>query len=93
MRTIYGVHLKDRRRALGLILMLILNAIIDRMAMVDSKYWYGRVLRMEGGHVLRRTLDVKVDVHERKVRPKRTWMKKVEEESVKFVLSREDMLC
>ena len=51
------------------------------------------MLRMENGHVLRRALDFEVDSQRKKGRPKRTWKKHVEEESVKVGLRREDALC
>ena len=55
--------------------------------------WYGHVLRREDGHLLRRALDVVVEVQGKKWRLKRTWKKQVEEENVKIVLRREDALC
>ena len=49
-----------------------------------SLVWY--VLRRENGHVLRRALDFEVEGQRKKWRPKRTWQKQVEEESVKVSL-------
>ena len=43
--------------------------------------------------VLRRALDFEVEGQRKKGRPKRTWKKLVEEESVKVGLRREDVLC
>ena len=51
------------------------------------------MLRREDGHVLRRALDFEVVGQRKKGRPKRTWKKQVEEESVKIGLRREDGLC
>ena len=51
------------------------------------------VLRREDGHVLRRDLDYEVGGQRKKGRPKRTWKKQAEEESVKIVLRRKDALC
>ena len=73
--------------------MLGLNETIDQLAMANSVHWLGHVLRREGGHVLRRALDLEVEGQRKKWRPKRTWKKKVEEESVKVGLRREDALC
>ena len=50
----------------------------------------GHVLRREDGHVLRRELDSEIEGQMKKVRLKRTWKKQAKEESVKFVLRRED---
>ena len=51
------------------------------------------MLRREDIHVLRRALDLKVKGQRKKGRPKRTWRKQVEEESVKIGLRREDAHC
>ena len=60
--------------------------------LASSVRWYGHVLRREDGYVLRRALDFQDEGRRKKGRPKRTWMKQVEEESVKVVLRREDAL-
>ena len=57
-----------------LMFMLILKETIDQLAMANSVRWYG--------HVLRRALDFEVEGHRTEVRPKRTWKKQVEEESM-----------
>ena len=49
--------------------------------------------RREDGHILRRALDFEVEGQRKKERPKRTWKKQVEEESVKAGWRREDALC
>ena len=51
------------------------------------------MLIREDGHILRRALDFEVEGESKKGRPKRTWKKQVEEESVKVGLRREDALC
>ena len=51
------------------------------------------MLRREDGHVLRRALNFEVEGQRKKGRPKRTWKKQVEEESVKVCLRWEDALC
>ena len=73
--------------------MLGLNETIDRLAMKNCVCWYGYMLRREDGHVLRRALDLEVEGRRKKGRPKMTWKKQVEEESVKIGLRREDALC
>ena len=47
-------------------LMLGLGNTIDQLAMTNSVHWYDRVLRREDGHVLRRTLDFKVEGQKRR---------------------------
>ena len=78
LRTMCEVQLKDRKRADDL--MLGLNEMIDQLAMTNSVHWYG--------HVLRRALDFEAEG-----RPKRTWKKQVEEESMNVGVSRKDPLC
>ena len=51
------------------------------------------MLSREDGHVLRRELDFEVESQRKKLRPKRTWKKVVEEESMKVGLRRKDALC
>ena len=79
-----GEQLKDRRSK-DLMMLLGLNDTVGQLAMENNICWYG--------HVLRRSLDFKVEGHRKKGRPKRTWKKQVEEESVKVGLRREDTLC
>ena len=62
-----------------------LNEIIDQLAMANSICLYG--------HVLRRALYFEVDGQRKNGRPKWTWKKQVEEESVKVGLRREDAFC
>ena len=54
--------------------------------MANSVRWCGHVLRREDGHVLKWTLDFEVEGQRKKGRPKRTWKKQVEEESMKVGL-------
>ena len=63
---------------------------MDQLAMANSVRWYGHVLSREDGHVLRRASDFEVEGHRKKGRPKRTWKKQVEEESMKVGLRIED---
>ena len=77
-----GVQLKDIKRSTDLMFMLGLRETIDQLAKANSVRWYGHVLRREDGHVLRRALDVEVEDQSNLGRPKRTWKKQVEEESL-----------
>ena len=66
---------------------------IDQLAMANSVRWYGHVLRRVDGHVLSRALDFEVEGQRKKGRPKRTWERLVEEESVKVGMRRKEALC
>ena len=92
VRAMSGVQLKDRKRSMDMMFMLGLNETIAQLAMANSVCWHGHVLGREDGHVLRRALDFEVEGQRKKGRPKRTWKKQVEEESVKVGLKREDAL-
>ena len=72
--------------------MLDLKKTIDQLAMANSVHWYGHVLRREDGHVLRRSLHFEVEGQRKKGKPKRTWKKQVEEESMKVGLRRKDAI-
>ena len=93
VRAVCGVQLKDRNRSMDFMSMLGLSETMDQLTTANSVHWYGRVLRREDGHVLRRALDFEVEGQRKKWRPKRTCKKQVEEESVKIGLRREDALC
>ena len=93
VRAMCGVQLRDRKRSMHLMFVLGLMETMDQMAMANSVCWYGQVLMREDDHVLRRVLDYEVEDQRKKGRPKRTWKKQVEEESVKVGLRREDALC
>ena len=51
------------------------------------------MLSREDGYVSRRALDFEIEGQRKKGRPKRTWKKQIEEESMKVNLRREDALC
>ena len=93
MRALGEVQLEDRKRLKDLMMMLGLNETMDQLTMANSVRWYGRILRREDGHVLRRALELEVDGQWKKGRPKRIWKKQVEEESVQFCLRKKDALC
>ena len=93
VKAMCGVQLNNRKRSKDLMLMLGLNVTIDQLAMSNSVRWHGDQLRREYGHVLRRALDFEVDGKRNKMRPRMTWMKQVEEESVKVGLRRENTFC
>ena len=55
--------------------MLVLNEIIDQLAMANSVHWYDHVLRREDGLVLRTALDFEFEDQRKYGWPKRTWKK------------------
>ena len=71
MRVMCGVLLKDRKGYTYFMFLLGLNEAMDQLAIENSVRWYGRVLRREDGHVLRRALDFEVEGQRKKWRPKR----------------------
>ena len=64
-----------------------------QLALASSVHWYGHVLRIEDGQVLRRAFNFEVEGQRKIWRLKRTWKKQVEEESVMVGLRMEDALC
>ena len=74
VRTMCIVQLNDRKRYTNLMFMLGLKETIDQLDMASSVCWYV--------HVLRRALDFVAEGQRYQGRPKRTWKKQVEEESV-----------
>ena len=70
MRAMCGVHLKDLKSSMDLMLMLGLNETVDQLA--NIVLWYGLVLRRDDGHVLRNTLDFVIECQRMKERPRRT---------------------
>ena len=70
-----------------------LNETMDQFAITNSVCWHGDVLRREDGHVLRRAVNFEDEGQRKKGKPRRTWKKQVEEESVKIGFGREDGFC
>ena len=50
-----------QKKSMDLMFMLDFNETVDQLAMASSVCWHGHVLRREGGHVLRRELDLEVN--------------------------------
>ena len=82
-----------KKRSTDLMFMLGLKETIDQLAMANSVRWYGHVLRIEDGRILRMALDFEVECQRKKGRPKRTWKMQVEEESMNFGLRWRDAFC
>ena len=72
VRAMCGVQLRDRERSMDLMLMLGLNETMGQLAMTNSVRWYGHVLRMENGLVLKKALEFVVEYQRKKGRPKKT---------------------
>ena len=72
--------------------MLGLKETIDRLAIAYGVRWYGHVLRRDGNSVLRVALDLEASGKRKRGRPKKTWKKKVEEETEKIGLKKEEAL-
>ena len=61
VRELCGVQLKDRKKSMDLMLMFGMSITIDHSAMANRVHWYGHVMRIENGHVLRKALDFMVE--------------------------------
>ena len=57
VRAMCGVQHKHRNRSTDLMIMLGLSETIDQLAMANSVFWYGHVLRRDDDHVLRGAID------------------------------------
>ena len=79
MRAMCGVQLKDKKNYAYMMFMLGLKDTVVQLAMASSVHWYGHVLRIEDGHVLRRALDFEVEGERKKGGTKRKWKKEVDE--------------
>ena len=51
MCAMCGVQLKERKRSTDLMFMLGLNETIDKLAIANSVYWHGHVLRRGWSHL------------------------------------------
>ena len=71
VRAMCVLQVKSRKRSKDLLFMLGLNETIDLLAMTNNVCWHSHVLRGDDGHVLRWTLDFKVEGQRKKGRPKK----------------------
>ena len=86
VRAICGVQVRNAKRSMNLMSMLGLDGTIDQLKMASSVCWYGHVLSREVGHVLRRALDIEVEVQWKKGRTKCTCQYLVADESMRIVI-------
>ena len=84
------IQLKNRKRSMDLMFMLVLNEAMDQLVMASNVHWYGHVLRIENAHFLRMPLDLEVDCQREKGWLNMIWKRQVEEECVKVGLRMED---
>ena len=87
MRAMCGVQLTDRKRSKKLMFMMGLMETMYQLAMVNSVRWYGRLLRREDGHILRRAFnrDFEVEGQRKKGRPMRTWKSRLRKKVQRLV--------
>ena len=58
-----------------------LKETVVQMAKANGVRWYGRVLRRDDGHVLRKAMEFEVKGKRKRGRPKKTWKSQMENES------------
>ena len=83
VRAMCGQKVVDRKTTEEQMNMLGLKETIDRLATANGVRWYGHVLRRDHDSVLRVALNLKVTGKTKRVRPKKTWKKQVEERSAR----------
>ena len=83
----YGVKLLDKKSTIDLMQMLDLNETIDQLARANTVCWYGHVLRKDKNNFLRRALDIKVKWTRKKVRPMKTRLRAVADQSRKVEMN------
>ena len=87
LRAMCGVQLI--KSYADLMFTLGLKETIDQLAMANNVCWHGHVLWREDDHALY----FEVEGQRMKGRPKRTWKKQVDEESMNVGLRMRDALC
>ena len=81
-RNMCGVKLLDKKSTKDIMQMLDLNETIDQLAKGNSVCWHEHLLRKDKNKFLR-ALDCKVKGTMKRGRPKKIWLKAVEEQSRK----------
>ena len=80
------------KRTEDLMEMLGLNETAVQMAKANGVRWYGHVLRMDDGQVLRKALEFEVTGKRKPGRLKKTWKTQVEKESRSVGLEKNDFM-
>ena len=63
-----------------------------QMAKANGVRWYGRVLRRDDRHVLRKALEFEVKGKRKRGRPKKTWKTQMEKKSKSVGLEKKDAM-
>ena len=92
VRATWGQKVDDRKTNEEQIGMLGLRETIDRLATANGVRWYRHVLRRDDDSVLRVALDLEVSGKRKRGRPRRPRRSKLEEETEKIDLKKEDAL-
>ena len=91
VRAVCGQKVVDRETTEEQMDMLGLKKTIDRSATANGVRWHEHVLRRDDKSVLQVSLDLEMSGNKKRGRPKKTWKKKVEEETENIGL-KEDAL-
>ena len=89
-----GAKLMEKKRTEDLMQMLGLKETVVQMAKANGvrRVRYGRMLRRDGGHVMRKAFEIEVKGKRKRGRPRKTWKTQVEKESKSVSLKKEDTL-
>ena len=92
VRAMWGQKVVDRNTNKEQMDVLGLTGAIDPLATANGVRWYGHELKRDDDSVLRGVLDFEVSGKRKRGRPKKTWKNRVEEETGKIGLKKEDAL-
>ena len=92
VRAMCGAKLMEKKRTEDLMAMLGLKETAVQMAKANGVRWYGRVLRRDDGHVLKKALEFELRGNRKPGRPKKTWKMQVEKESKSVGLEKKDTM-
>ena len=92
VRAMCGAKLMEKKRTEDLMEMVGLKETVVQMAKANGVRWYGHVLRMDDGHVLRKALEFEVKGKRKRGRPKKTRKTQVEKESKSVGLEKKDAM-
>src|SRR6218665_2263033 len=89
LRWILGVSLRDRRRNKDIREVLGVVCITDKVREAGMR-WYGHVMRMEDGCCIKRIMNAEVYGRRSRVRQKKRWRDKIQEDLKTLKLKKED---
>ena len=90
VRSMCGVKLVDRKKMEDLMEMLGLKETLDRMTKANGVRWYGHVITRDDDNILKKAMMMEVNQKRKRVRPKLTWRRLVEESVKKVGLKNEE---